>query len=132
MTCITPKHHILDKDEYPRVKYNKRMQPVVRVLWNLTYGEIPKGKMLCHTCDNPGCVNLSHIYLGDVKTNGKDKSDRQRISESRNLNARFTEEQRGEIKMLYNDIGMTQKNIAEMFNTSQTTVSDIVRKQDDR
>lgn len=132
MTCLIPTHHALDKDGYPRVKYNKRNQTVVRVLWQLTYGEIQKGKMLCHTCDTPGCVNLNHIYLGGAKTNGKDKSDRHRISGSRNPNARFTDIERAQIKLLYHDYGKTQKEIAAIFNTAQSTISNIIGRHNDR
>jgi hypothetical protein len=41
-------------------------------MWELHNGPIPKGKMICHHCDNPACVNPEHLYLGDGKSNKQD------------------------------------------------------------
>lgn len=45
---------------------------VSRLMWTLHNGSIPKGKMICHHCDNPACANIEHLYLGDAKTNRRD------------------------------------------------------------
>lgn len=34
--------------------------------------------MLCHICDNPRCVNPSHLYVGTYADNARDKKDRDR------------------------------------------------------
>lgn len=43
-----------------------------RVSWEITYGEIPDGMLICHKCDNPCCVNPSHLFLGTYRDNTKD------------------------------------------------------------
>ena len=50
-----------------------------RWIWEYTMGPIPKGKHICHTCDNPSCVRPEHLYVGTVQTNIEDKIRRGRL-----------------------------------------------------
>jgi hypothetical protein len=40
--------------------------------------DIQPGKMICHTCDNPSCVNPKHLYLGTGFDNNSDTVKRGR------------------------------------------------------
>lgn len=42
-------------------------------------GEIPKGKLLMHSCDNPACVNPSHLTVGTYKDNIQDAIKKKRF-----------------------------------------------------
>jgi hypothetical protein len=51
-----------------------------RLSYRLFNGEIRKYKknIICHTCDNPGCVNPGHLYAGTAQNNTDDMMSRER------------------------------------------------------
>ena len=40
--------------------------------------ELPSDILVCHHCDNPGCVNPEHLFLGSYEDNAKDRESKSR------------------------------------------------------
>ena len=47
--------------------------------WTLANGQIPEDLQVMHSCDNPKCVNPSHLNIGTQTDNERDK-----VSKGRN------------------------------------------------
>lgn len=77
-----------------------------RASWLIHKGKIPKGLIVCHSCDNPKCTNPEHLWLGTHKQNTQDKIQKGRSNTPRGSQlkiAKLNEFQVLEIKKLLQD-----------------------------
>jgi hypothetical protein len=91
-----------------------------RVAWVLTFGPIPEGLCVCHKCDNPGCINPYHLFLGTHANNTMDAVEKGR------LHTKLTKEDVLQIRELLEE-GVPKQQIADEFGVSKKSVGDIKR-----
>jgi hypothetical protein len=91
--------------------------------------QIQKNNIIMHRCDNRLCVNPNHLIQGSYRDNIIDmhRKDRAGILKGcKHPLSKVSNEDVREIRILY-EKGMTQRQIASLFEIKQTTVGKIVR-----
>ena len=100
-----------------------------RVSWELHKGKIPKGKLVCHKCDNRKCVNPEHLFLGTALDNNRDAVRKDRSARgTRQWQARLSEADVKEIRRAYEN-GFSPWLLAYWFEISCGHVYSIVEKK---
>lgn len=108
--------------------YNGKAMLSHRVAYTITKGEIPKGMVIRHKCDNSKCINPEHLELGSQQENIQDKVKRGRVpSGDKHMNAKLTNIVALEI---YNFKGtQSLSETARQYNISKQNVKSIWDKK---
>jgi len=69
---------------YGRFWVDGRMHNAHRWLYEQTNGELSAGLQVLHSCDNPPCVCLDHLFVGTREDNMQDASRKGRLALQRN------------------------------------------------
>lgn len=95
---VCTSHHNNTKKGYPVTLVDGRYIRISRYLYTLKYGPIPDGMLICHTCDNPLCINIKHFFLGTPKDNAQDMVKKGRsLTGEKHARVKLTEAQINEI-----------------------------------
>lgn len=108
---------------------------------------IPSNIFVCHTCDNPPCVNPHHLFVGTRTDNVRDmvKKGRLRTTFSipkmnpghlhpelrqgeRNGSSKLTEEHVREIRLLHYE-GIKTLQLAKTYNVSSCLIRNVVYRR---
>lgn len=93
-----------------------------RLSYRICRGKIPKGKLVCHDCDNPPCCNPKHLYAGTHSDNARDAINRGRRKKSVPGNRKLTEEKVAEIREAVGK-GFKQRYLAKLYGVSAGLIS---------
>lgn len=113
-----------DKDGYGRMSG----QLAHRISWMLTHGPIPSGQCVCHACDNPPCVNPSHLFLGTQLENIEDMVLKGRKANgSRKPNAKLNCSAVRSIREQYRSGSTTFRELARQFGVAPSLIWRVVK-----
>lgn len=123
----------VDKDGYgvfPSRRFPGNAVRAHRYAYLLKCGPIPDGLFVCHTCDQPVCVNPAHFWLGTSADNTADKMKKGRhrvLSGGACPSSKLTEAQVREIFELLRDTNPTERigDIAARYGVTQSNISAI-------
>jgi hypothetical protein len=101
---------------------------VHRFAWEQQFGPVPDGLQVCHTCDEPLCVNINHLWVGTPKDNADDmvEKGRQRSAYGeKSASAKLTEKQVLEIR----ESDDLLRVLAVRYGMGQSQISKIKRRE---
>ena len=118
-----------DKDGYTFVRRRRGTRVRShRLIYEQCFGEIPKGAVIRHKCDEPSCINPEHLEIGTPKDNTQDMIDRGRyivppikVGEN-NGNAVISMDIARTIRR-HKEEGMTYREMQREFGVSAGTIT---------
>ena len=93
-------------------------------------GPVPDGRIMCHTCDNPPCVNPAHLFPGTPSDNTQDAMAKGRWNPprgTRNSRAVLTEDQVRAIRALYVPRKFSFRRIARVLGVSEYATKEVIQ-----
>jgi len=118
---------------YGTIGFNSEKHYTHRLMHKIHNGFLSDDEpFVCHTCDNPSCINPDHLWSGDHRDNMKDAAEKGRMSggavtgESHG-EAKLTEADVIELRERYATEAVSQATLGEDYGITQGQVGGIVR-----
>ena len=111
-----------DEKGYGRLGLAGRSRGAHRLMYETYKGPIPKGLLVRHVCDNPPCVNPSHLLVGTKRDNAVDMAQR-----GRQHVQRLTADDVKAIREHFREFNPTFAELGKVFGVREAHVRNIVR-----
>lgn len=100
-----------------------------RMAYIFAKGTIPPAIIVCHICDNRGCCNPNHLFLGTPTENMRDRDNKGR--QARGERQGLATKTEADIQNIFalRKRGLTQQQIADKYGVGQNKISEILLRQ---
>ena len=100
-----------------------------RVSWEIHFGPIPDGMHVCHSCDNPPCVNPAHLFLGTNNDNRQDSVKKNRhTGNGKSGHPQLTAELAKQIRNDYASGDHSYRTLAKKYTVSLSAIKAVIRR----
>lgn len=118
---------------YGLFKMGGRSYRAPKFSWRLAFGEVPPGLFVCHSCDNPACVNPAHLFLGTHDDNMRDMVSKKRatgcpLRGEQSPSSKLTSAQVIEIRAA-KAAGMAYRPLCRLYGISYNTAWCVVNRR---
>lgn len=70
--CLISERAAVNHYGRQQLRFDDKLEYLPRVMWVIKKGPIPEGLFVLHSCDNPSCIEIDHLFLGTQKENIQD------------------------------------------------------------
>jgi hypothetical protein len=105
-----------------------KMAKTHRYSYEYFKGEIPKGHFICHTCDNPSCVNPEHLFSGTLKDNAKDMLMKGRNKYGRNPKHNWLDWETVDNIRKDHTLGLSYNDLCVKYKQSKAQISRVIKQ----
>jgi hypothetical protein len=119
-----------DGKGYGQCYINSKKYIASRVSYFIKNGSFEKKLKVCHSCDNPKCVNPNHLWLGTSLDNTRDMINKNRAYyvEGEDIgSSKLKTEDVIKIRELYDQNKNTQKELSIIYNVTEPTIRCVIK-----
>lgn len=113
---------------YGAISVDGRPYKAHRLIYFLYNPDADENLQVLHTCDNPPCINIAHLYLGTASNNMQDRKaagHQPNFKGENHPGAKLTEQQVSMI-LVESITGSTDSQIAGRYGVGRKTINNII------
>lgn len=118
-----------DSCGYGVLRFLGKNRKTTRLMWLAESGELPPDRTeVCHKCDQPGCIEKTHLFIASHWINMQDAKQKNRLNKAAGIThycCSFTEDQVRELKRMFLNGLRVTKQLASKYCVSPAALNKI-------